>query len=511
MTPRRLLILVTFALVLATAAPAAAAERIVRFDPRATTPQGLTTQLGALGLKSAALRRLPFVAVSGEATLLQRIDALPGVVSTHANERLEYHLHESGRLVFGGDERRAAAYAAGFDGTGQTVAVIDSGTDGLHPDLRERVVRNVKVAGTDGILTDDTFRQYVECPGPCTTDTTSGHGTHVSGTVVGGGEASDGLYTGIAPGAKLVGISTGEAIAVFHALQAFDYLLDHPELGVTAINNSWGPSGGGRFDADDPVNVATKAAHDAGMAVVFSAGNTGPGGEAEPDGASDCSPDGEGDCVINPYSVAPWTISVAATRKDADGGAGDQPLAFFSSRGDPDPQRSLDGGYTIDYRPTLAAPGVNIRAARAPTGALQATCGASAEPDSCVPPKPESEPYYFSSSGTSMSAPHVTGAIAVVQSAARARLGRTLTPDEIKDVLVRTAAPMTKIDGLWDWPCGTAGFVQCGADVSGTTAQPYEPWQVGAGALDVHAAVGAVAQMPPGKKPKKPKKRISLD
>lgn len=502
MTPRRLLALTAFLLTLATAAPASAAERIVRFDPQATTPAALTTKLDALGLKSAALKRLPFIAVTGDSALLDKLDTLPGVVSTHPNERLKLHLAESAPLVFGGEQRRQAAYAAGFDGRGQTVAVIDSGVDGLHPDLRERVARNVKVVGTDGIATDDTFRNYVECPTACTTDTSSGHGTHVASTSVGGGEASEGLYAGVAPGAKVVGISTGEVIAVFHALQAFDYLLDHPELGVTAINNSWGPSGGGRFDATDPVNVATKAASDAGMTVVFSAGNSGPGGETEPDGASDCSPDGEGSCVINPYSVAPWVISVAATRKDSGGGGGDQPLAFFSSRGDPDPQMSEDGGYTIAYQPTLAAPGVNIMAARAPTGATQATCGASAEPGSCATAKPEYTPYYFSSSGTSMSAPHVTGAIAVVQSAAKARLGRTLSPDEVKALLTRTAEPMTQIDGLWDWPCGTAGFIDCGSDVSGTTAKPYEPWQVGAGALDVGAALDAIAAM----KRKKPRR-----
>lgn len=503
MTPRRLLALTAFLLALATASPASAAERIVRFDPQATTPAQLTSRIDALGLRSAALKRLPFVAVVGDSALLDRLGALPGVVSTHENKRLQYHLHESAPLVFGGEARRQAAYDAGYDGRGQTVAVIDSGTDGLHADLRERVVRNVKVVGTDGIATDDTFHQYVECPAACTTDTSSGHGTHVSGTAVGDGSASGGYYTGIAPGAKLVGISTGEVIAVFHALQAFDYLLDHPELGVTAINNSWGPSGGGRFDANDPVNVATKAAHDAGMAVVFSAGNSGPGTETEPDGASDCSPDGSGDCMINPYSVAPWTISVAATRKDAAGGPGDQPLAFFSSRGDPDPQQSADGAYTIDYQPTLSAPGVNIMAARAPTGAVQATCGASAEPDSCVTADPAHEPFYFSSSGTSMAAPHVTGAIAVIQSAAQARLGRRLSPDEVKSLLAGSADPMTKIDGLWDWPCGTEAFVACGTDVAGTTAQPYADWQVGAGALDVGNALDAIAAT----KRKGPKKR----
>jgi subtilisin family serine protease len=91
-----------------------------------------------------------------------------------------------------------------------------------------------------------------------------------------------------------------------------------------------------------------------------------------------------------------------------------------------------------------------------------------------------------------MSAPHVTGAIAVVQSAAQARLGRTLWPDEVRDLLVRTAAPMTGTDALWDFPCGEPLFVGCGADLNGTTGEPYAAWQVGAGALHVGAALDAL-------------------
>jgi hypothetical protein len=89
----------------------------------------------------------------------------------------------------------------------------------------------------------------------------------------------------------------------------------------------------------------------------------------------------------------------------------------------------------------------------------------------------------------------VTGAIAVVQSRAAALLGRQLTPDEVKALLAGTAAPMTKPDGFWDYPCGAIPlFVDCGADVNGTTGQPYASWQVGAGALDVQAALAAVTK-----------------
>ncbi|HEV3001384.1 MAG TPA: S8 family serine peptidase [Solirubrobacteraceae bacterium] len=521
MSPRRLLPLLALAATLAAAAPAAAAERIIRFDPKQTTRAQLRADLAQLGLRTAPLRRLPFAAVAGTESAVRRAATVEGVSRIFANDRLEWHLHESVNLIFGGAARREAAYAAGYDGSGQTVAIVDSGVDSTHADLRDRMVQNVKVLGTDGILTDDTFRHYVECgTTPCPADTTSGHGTHVASTTAGDGTASDGFYTGVAPGAGVVGIGTGEVIAVFHALQAFDYLLAHPELNVVAVNNSWGPSGGARFDATHPINVATKRLHDAGITVVFSAGNADWGGEdgsepGEPEGSSDCSPQAEEDgeeCAINPYGTAPWTIGVAATRKDHPGGPGDQPLALFSSRGDDDPQPSLDGSMTVSYQPTLSAPGVNIKAARAPTGATQLTCGASAEAPSCVGPKPEYDLFYFSSSGTSMAAPHVTGAVAVLQDAAQS-LGRgRLTPDQVKALLVQTAAPMTKHDGLWDWPCGSAPiFVDCGADVDGTTGAPYASWQVGAGALDLGAALAAVqaGQIPRPAKVKKPKRRVS--
>jgi hypothetical protein len=89
-----------------------------------------------------------------------------------------------------------------------------------------------------------------------------------------------------------------------------------------------------------------------------------------------------------------------------------------------------------------------------------------------------------------MAAPHVTGAIAVIQQAAVAQLGARLNPDEVKALLQETAAPLTKVDGYWDWPC--PDVIACGSDVDGTTGQVYADWQAGAGALDVDAALRAV-------------------
>ena len=515
MSPRRLLPLpLLIAASLLVAAPAPAAQRIVQFDPQQTSRAELRTKLSARGIRSASLRKLPFALAVGNLRALRRTTRIAGVVRTWRNERLRFELDRSAPLVFGGEARRAAAFAAGFDGSGVNIAVIDSGVDGLHPDLRDRVVRNVKVVGADGLVdgAPGVFHHFVECPVACNTDTTSGHGTHVASIAAGTGAASAGSYRGVAPGAGIVSLGVGDAVAIFHALQAYDYLLAHPELKVAAVNNSYGPTGGARFDARSPIAIGTKALHAAGIAVVFSGGNSGTGGEdgsepGEPEGSSNCAPEAAGDgtpinegekCASNPNGLAPWAISVGAVRKDHDGGIADQPLTFFSARGDDDPQRSVDGSLTIRYEPTLVAPGANIRAARTITGVVVGTACAQQDPAACMSDRPDLEPFYTPSSGTSMAAPHVTGAIAVVQDAAQSRLKRRLSPDEVKALLTRTATPLTKHDALWDFPCGE--ILPCGSKVAGTTMRPYERWQVGAGALNVGRALDAIAAAPPGTK-----------
>src|SRR5262245_27011748 len=60
---------------------------------------------------------------------------------------------------------------------------------------------------------------------PVNTDTTSGHGTHVAGTIAARGTASSGRYVGIAPGAHLIGIGAGEAISILWALEGYDYAI----------------------------------------------------------------------------------------------------------------------------------------------------------------------------------------------------------------------------------------------------------------------------------------------
>src|SRR5256885_4776564 len=101
----------------------------------------------------------------------------------------------------------------------------------------------------------------------------------------------------VAPGAKLIGLGTGDILFIFWALAGFDYILDHQQAyNIKVVNNSWGTSG--PFDPKDPINKATKKVHDKGITVVFAAGNDGPDQN-----------------TLNPYSVAPWVIGVRSEER----------------------------------------------------------------------------------------------------------------------------------------------------------------------------------------------------
>jgi serine protease AprX len=329
--------------------------------------------------KGQLLQRLPMALLVATPQQIAVVKTIPGLRSLYQDRKLDYYLNQSVPLI--GAPR--VWNELRFDGSGIRVAVIDTGIDATHPDLPygSKVVQNIKIIGDD-----DTARGVnVTVEDQQNTDLTSGHGTHVSATVAGLGRATSDGYIGVAPGAQLVGVGTGDVIFIFTALSGFDWIMEHQaEYQIRIISNSWGTSG--PFDPENPVNVASKAAVDAGMVVLFAAGNSGPGSN-----------------TLNPYSVAPWVIGVAAGNKDG------QTLADFSSR----------GIYGDDlYQPTITAPGVDIVSAAATTHAVDGT-------------------YYVSMDGTSMATPHVAGVAALMLQA-----NPSLSPDSIKRVLVDTARPM---------------------------------------------------------------------
>ncbi|HKB07553.1 MAG TPA: S8 family serine peptidase, partial [Candidatus Polarisedimenticolia bacterium] len=373
----------------------------------APTPLDLA-DLQALGITGGTLfRRLPMVVVNATRDQIVRIAALPEVRSVFANRTLSFFDADS-RTLIGVDEVETdpalrPPLGPPLSGAGVTIAVLDTGVDATHPDLPfgSKVVGNVRLGTSLGGGIG--FTQPIALEGLPNTDLVLGHGTFVASVAAGTGLASGGTNRGVAPGASILGLSAGDLFIV-NVLEGFDYILENAaRYRVRVVNCSWGTQG--FFDPDDPVNIATRLLHDAGITVIFAAGNQGP------------SPD-----TLNPYAVAPWVIGVGSSRKDAR-------LSRFSSRGIFE---------EVLYHPTLIAPGESITAA---SPALLNAGG-----------------YYSTQSGTSFSAPHVAGVAALMLQARP-----TLLPADIKRLLQATATPVLERDrsevgaGLLDaWASVTA-------------------------------------------------------
>lgn len=365
-------------------------EVIVTFEERS----GLS-QLDVLGLSALKLEVLPMAGLTLSNAEIDLVSGLNGVESIYFNAPLEYFNYNSGQITDG----HLMHDTLDIKGRGVTIAVLDSGVDATHPDLEfgTKTIENVKIIGDLGLLGGQTL--YAE--GQLNTDTSSGHGTHVAGTVGGTGEVSADdprrpyALAGIAPESDIVGLGAGEAIAILYALIGFDYAIANQDrLGIDIITNSWGATGGPEFDPNNPINKASYEAYRRGMVVLFAAGN---------DGAED---------TVNPYALAPWAISVAAGTQDAQ-------LADFSSRGVPD----------HPYKhPDITAPGSIITSTRALNTPLP-LLGPVLDPEYYT--------YYATMSGTSMATPFVAGTAAVLLEA-----NPMLSPDQVLDILMETADPM---------------------------------------------------------------------
>ncbi len=265
-------------------------------------------------------------------------------------------------------------WSRGGTGAGIVVANLDSGVDVSHPALSSRWR-----GGSNSWF--DPYGQH-----PTTPTDMSGHGTATMGVMVGGDEG--GTSIGVAPGAqwiaaKIFNDSGSATTTAIH--QAFQWVLDPDHDPATddapdVVNNSWsigtGPGCNLAFQAD------LQALRAAGILPVVAAGNYGPAGSTS----------------VSPANY-PEAFSVGAV--DNAGG----PYAY-SSRGP-----STCGGRSRPF-PDLVAPGVNVLSA-------------------------DRFGLYQSSTGTSMAAPHVAGALALLLDARP-----DLTVDQQADVLRTGAADL---------------------------------------------------------------------
>ncbi|MEN8719169.1 MAG: S8 family serine peptidase [Oceanococcaceae bacterium] len=399
-----------------------------------------TQALRDAGLDVQPMRHLPMALARGPLATLQAVvrDGLASDV--YPNSPLRYLSAES-TAVIGADVTRAS----GIDGRGVGVAIVDSGIDGTHADLANNVVRNVRVygpeylsvLGLEGLTGPLPPQPSIVIPfdnTPYNNTDTVGHGTHVAG-ITGADGAGNPDLIGVAPAVDLIGYSTGEILFIFTAVASFDDILaTQDEFNIRVVNNSWG-SAYRTFDPNDPINVATKALHDAGITVVYAAGNN------------------STEMSTNPYAMAPWVISAAATDVQ-------KVRAGFSSAGlmyDNSEVAELDDNGHVRFTgnrlglsyPHVAAPGAAIDAPGTPTG-ITTTTG--------TPPNGSA-----SLSGTSMAAPHVAGLAALLLQARP-----ELTPAQVRKVMEVTAVPMADESALWQVGFG---FI----DAAGAVAYVQDP------------------------------------
>jgi len=402
-------------------------------------------RLARAGVITVPYRVLDMVAIEGTTTQLLAVGALSGVTSIWGNHPLDSVLDGSGPLI----QAPEVWAQLGVSGAGVGIAVLDSGIDATHPDLRfgTKTVQNVKLVGFDKVFHPVIGGPVLTVENVENTDTSTGHGTHVASIAAGTGAASGGRYSGVAPGADLVGLGAADGVEMLTALSGYDWLLEnHATYGIKVLNNSWA-DGDIAYDERDPLNVASHKAHDAGITVVFAAGN---------DGQADGN-------VFNRYAWPSWVVSVAGSDKLGQ-------LGSYSSLGD------------VDHHPDVTAPGSFIAAARASTGVIGSVNSSPADFTDPLHPKVvplELQPTYRYGLGTSMAAPHVAGVAALMLEA-----NPQLQPDDIKRILTATATP---ISGCPTAACG-AGLVSALAAVR---AAGTEAVQAPVAALVVSPAAGA--------------------
>ena len=241
----------------------------------------------------------------------------------------------------------------GLEGRGIRVGVIDTGITLNHPDFAGRIIK---------------FRDFVS-KRPLAYDD-HGHGTHVAGTVA--GSNTSGRLIGVAPGAELIIAksfnSRGNTIDA-DLLLSMQWMADpddNPETddGAHIVNNSWNTEmeTSDRVPESDPFCTILPRLKALNVLPVFAAGNDGPR-----------------ENTVTPPAACPDSLSVGSTDQE-------DKISDFSSRG---PVRWKN--ITLN-KPDLSAPG---------KGVYSADLGSR----------------YRTRSGTSMAAPHVAGALAVLKQA----------------------------------------------------------------------------------------------
>ncbi len=346
---------------------ATARERSVRRARMAATRGRVEARLGRESLRRARrFADVPLLAIDADATDLRELELAEDVLAIHPDRLHRPALDVSVPLV-GGD----ATQASGLDGGGSAIAVLDTGLDSSHPTFAGRVVAEACYS-----LGGDCPGGQTSATGPgaamyCTYTTECRHGTHVAGVAAG----SDATRTGVASGADLVAVQIYSQFSgptycpgpddpcplayTSDIVAGLEFARTLAGVDVDVVNLSLS---GGQYtstcDGDDPPLTAAIAALVAdGIVPVAAAGN---------DGRANAL--GSPACITDVVSVGATTVG------DAVWGSSNS-AAFLD----------------------LLAPGVTI--------------------ESAVPPSLNGGGLWKNLTGTSIAAPHVSGAMAAMRAA----------------------------------------------------------------------------------------------
>jgi serine protease AprX len=350
------------------------------------------------------------------AAALPAIAADASVRSVSANRQAsfeEYSYDESTTASsFARTSGASALWGKGYLGQGIGVAVIDTGVSPM-PDLAGRVVHGPDLSG-EGTSIDN-----------------YGHGTVMAGIIGGSGADSagriGGAYTGVAPRSTLVAVKAAGrngVVDVSTMLQAMHWVAAYKDqFNIRVLNLSWGTSST-QSPALDPLNYAVQRLWKSGIVVVVAAGNSGP----------------QAGTITKPGDD-PVVLTVGAFDDKQNVEPADDAIASWSSRGP-----TVQGV----RKPDLIAPGRTLIASRSYGSYVETTY-----------PKALISPSYIKGSGTSEAAAVVSGLAALVLQA-----NPTLTPDQVKGVLMNTASPIAGISAETQG----AGRVLGGAALAAATA-----------------------------------------
>lgn len=373
----------------------------VRIATFGTGTKGPVSSLSTLGVKPDAIGYgVVMATVDGKG--LQQLAQSTDVVYIEPVLQNEV-LNDKAAAVMGVTQ----TWQTGLDGKGQVVAVTDTGLDTgkndatMHPDFQGQI-KQIFALGKPGDASD-----------------TLAHGTHVAGSVLGTGKASNGLYKGMAPGAQLVMQSVEDAKGSLGGIpedlgvifkQAY-------EAGARIHTNSWGvpaASGGTVYNAQSQAVDRFIWEHP-DYTILFAAGND---GDHDQDGKTNYN-------TVSTPGTSKNAITVGASqnnRPDKKQGTNIAGMASFSSRGP-----TADGR----VKPDVVAPGTWIVSARS-----------SKSDDSHFWAAHETNSQYGYMGGTSMATPLTAGATALVRQHYVEKLGVTPRAALLKATLINGAVAM---------------------------------------------------------------------